>query len=145
MDKSKVALGSTNAPLTATCLTINPTKLDPDERIQLLEEQMKHMQRIISKLKRTRSSSTEINGGVPSEDLNKDGIPLGMVCFGATEKSPFLFYLTVEMDYYTVGSYQFPSLSSAAEAVSGVRRSGWTFWKFLDGDKVKTLKETFKV
>jgi hypothetical protein len=122
-----------------TCLVIDPEKLNPEERIHLLEEQMRHMQRVIIRLRKHQQEPTPPT--VVAENLNGDGIPLGTICYGVTEKSAFLTYLTVEEDGYVVGSKVFQSLSAAAEAVSLVRRSGWTFWKLLDG---RTLKEAFR-
>jgi hypothetical protein len=136
MDKSQAALG---APIAATCATMAPADLGEADRILLLEEQMKHMQRILMRMKK-KAIDAELP--VPAvENPNKDGIPIGTLCIGATEKSHFLFYLTVEADGYTIGSQKFASLSAAAEAASQVRRSGWTFWKLLDG---QTLKEAYR-
>lgn len=142
MDKQAVALGNTAAAGVGTCLAIDPANLSPDERILLLEEQMKHMQRVIMRLRKEQGGTpAKKHPGLATAAMNKDGIPVGTVCLGATEKSPFLYYLTVEPDGYRVGSTHFESLSAAAETVSLVRRSGWTFWKLLDG---QTLKEAFK-
>ena len=136
MDKSQAALG---APTTATCATMAPSDLGEADRILLLEEQMKHMQRILMRMKK---KAVDAALPVPTvENSNKDGIPIGTLCIGATEKSHFLFYLTVEADGYVIGSQKFASLSAAAEAASQVRRSGWTFWKLLDG---RTLKEAYR-
>ena len=138
MDKSQAALGA--SATVNMCSTIDPDSLSPNDRILLLEEQMKHMQRILMRMKKAAAS-----GPLPIPALepgvNKDGIPVGTLCIGATEKSHFLFYLTVEAEGYAVGSQKFASLSAAAEAASLVRRSGWTFWKLLDG---RTLKEAYR-
>ena len=139
MDKNSAALGSGST--VATCLAVDPAKLTPDERIHLLEEQMRHMHRVLMKLKKDHVGTPAQAAAMPADGLNKDGIPIGIVCIGATEKSPFLYYLTVEENGYTVGSQTYASLSAAAEAVSLVRRSGWTFWKLLNG---MTLKEAYK-
>jgi len=139
MDKQAAALGAAPTAAAGTCLAVDPANLSPEERILLLEEQMRHMQRVIIKLRKDQHGSPK--PALPAANFNKDGIPIGTVCFGATEKSPFLYYLTVDAEGYTVGSTQFASLSAAAEAVSYVRRSGWTFWKLLDG---RTLKDAFK-
>lgn len=140
MDKSRAALGV--APAVDTCLAIDPIKLSNADRILVMEEQMRHLQRVIIRLKKT-GVNIDAPLAVPAlENANKDGIPIGTVCIGATEKSPFLFYLTVEADGYVVGSQKFASLSAAAEAVSLVRRSGWTFWKLVNGT---TLKEAFRI
>lgn len=141
MDKSKVALGNT-AESVGLCLAVDPNKLNRDDRIRLLEEQMKHMQRVIMKLRRKSKQVHQPAQTEAAPGVNKDGIPIGTICMGVTEKSLFLYYLTVAENGYVVGNTLFPSLSAAAEAVSQVRRSGWTFWKLLDG---RTLKEVYKV
>ena len=138
MDKSTAALGATTGG--AVCSTEAPANLSSSDRILLLEEQMKHMQRILMKMKK----NTVVEDLLPipaAENLNKDGIPVGITCIGASEKSHFLFYLTVDPEGYRIGSVHFASLSAAAEAASQVRRSGWTFWKLLDG---RTLKEAYR-
>lgn len=140
MDKSKAALGSTAG--IDTCTVVDSMDLAPEERIYVLEEQMKHMLRVITRLRKEQGgSSAKKHPALPEGNLNKDGIPIGTVCYAATEKSPLLYYLTVEADGYVVGANTFQSLSAAAEAVSHVRRSGWAFWHSLDG---RTLKEVFK-
>ena len=136
MDKSRAALGTAAV---GTCAVMDPVDLSDHDRMLLLEEQMRHMQRILMRLKKKNAAGPQ-PAPLP-DNANKDGIPIGTVCMGATEKSHFLFYLTVETDSYRIGSQQFASLSAAAEAASGVRRSGWTFWKLLDGT---TLKEAYR-
>jgi hypothetical protein len=80
---------------------------------------------------------------VDNDIFNKDGVPLNSSFIGFTQNSRYPYILIVdENGDYKVGSNTFPSLSASAEFVSGVRRSGWTFWKLLDG---RTLKEVYKV
>ena len=107
-------------------------ELSDQERINILEQQIEHMQKMIRSLK--------TKGSVPS-NLNKDGIPIGIECWGTTEKTPFLQIMNVEIDGYRIGNFKYASLSAAAEAVSGVRRSGWVFWRLPSGE---TLKELYK-
>lgn len=140
MEKHEAALGA-GKPGVSTCLAVDPANLSPEERIHMLEEQMRHMLKIITTLKKRRYSAPAAKPAVAVENANKDGIPIGTICFGGTEKSPFIFYLTVEEDGYVVGGQKFASLSAAAETVSQVRRSGWAFWRLLDG---RTLKEAFR-
>ena len=70
---------------------------------------------------------------------NKIEVPVGTVLTGHTKGLSY-FLQTKEGGFY-VGITRYDSLSAAAEGVSGVRRSGWTFWKLPDG---KTVKEVFK-
>jgi hypothetical protein len=137
MDKSKAALGA-GVEIGATCTAVNMKNMTERQQIELLQQQVAQMHRVILQLKKSAGTPAV---SMLDDSLNKDGIPVGTVCFGATEKSPFLIYLTVEAEDYTVGGKTYPSLSAAAEDVSQVRRSGWTFWRLLDG---RTLKEAYK-
>jgi len=94
--------------------------------------------------KRFRKKNKSEQNIEKAEDIfNKDGIPLNSSFIGFTKKSVYPFVLIVdENGLYKVGSKKFKSLSSSAEFVSGVRRSGWTFWKLFDG---RNLKEVYKV
>ena len=118
----------------AGCRAIDPKKLKVEDRLTLLEEQISYMSQAIQSF--THGEKKDRPDG-----RNKDGIPVGVVAIGETEKSPFKFYLTVLKDGYQVGTIKYESLSAAAEAVSKVRRSGWTFWRLPDG---RTLKEAYK-
>lgn len=69
----------------------------------------------------------------------KAEIPEGTVLYGSTHG--LNYFLQVKDGAFWVGDKRYDSLSAAAEAVSGVRRSGWTFWKLPDG---RTVKEVFK-
>jgi hypothetical protein len=140
MNKNKfVPLGSA-VPKKGSCLAVRPEKLTAEARLKILERQLSHM----SKEMVTLRSQIASNADTLSTDgaLNKDGIPIGTVCTAITERHPsILFYLTVRSTGYQVGSKIYDSLSSAAKDISGVRRSGWTFWKMPGGG---TLKEIYK-
>ncbi len=74
--------------------------------------------------------------------LNRDNIPVNTVFVGKSSKQKKTFFLFVNRKgEYLVGHKKFGSPSAAAEYVSGVRRSGWTFWKDSKG---RTLKELYK-
>jgi hypothetical protein len=70
---------------------------------------------------------------------NKVEIPEGTVLTGKTKGLSYFLH-TKDGGFY-VGITRYDSLSAAAEGISGVRRSGWTFWRLPDG---KTVKEAFK-
>ncbi|TET61125.1 MAG: DUF2924 domain-containing protein [Candidatus Stahlbacteria bacterium] len=126
----KIALGQA-VKSSGVGLAVSKKELSDQERIDILEQQIDHMHKIIQLLKTKKEPS----------NLNKDGIPIGLECWGTTEKVPYLLIMSVEIDGYRIGNFKYSSLSAAAEAVSGVRRSGWVFWKLPTGE---TLKELYK-
>lgn len=116
-----------------------------EERITVMEKWLVELTASFNavnstRLKDKRTSERSNTKDVATGDLNKDGIEIGSSFIGVSSKSG-IFVLTVQADGYYVGETRFDSLSAAAEAVSGVRRSGWTFWKLTDG---RTLKEAFR-
>ena len=121
-------------------MAVNKSRLSDEDRISILEQQVAHMAKIIQALKDKNKKSANAYAGHVG-DVNKDGLPIGLICYGVTSKYPFPIFLGVEESGYMVGTTLYESLSAAAEAVSGVRRSGWTFWRLNDGT---TLKEAFK-
>lgn len=142
MKKQTVALGQAfSSGERASALVISRERLPEKEKIRALEEQVAYMQTVIAQLKAKNSKSHSAYVPAEGEQLNKDGVPIGLMCHGTTSKSPFLQFLEVLGDGYIVGATKYESLSAAAEAVSGVRRSGWIFWRLNDGT---TLKEAFK-
>jgi ribonuclease HII len=126
----KIALGQA-VRSSGVGVAVSKKELSDQERINVLEQQIAHMQRIIQSLKTKKAPS----------NLNKDGVPIGIECWGTTENSPYMQIMTVEIDGYRIGNSKYGSLSAAAEVVSGVRRSGWVFWKLPTGE---TLKELYK-
>ncbi len=126
----KIALGQA-VQSSGVGVAISKKELSDQERIDILEQQINYMQKMIQSLKVKKTPS----------NLNKDGIPIGLECWGTTEKVPYLLTMEVEIDGYRIGNFKYASLSAAAEAVSGVRRSGWVFWKIPTGE---TLKELYK-
>lgn len=71
-------------------------------------------------------------------ETNKDGVPVGLSLVGHSNRGG-MRVLTVDAEGYRIGNQPYESLSAAAEASSGVRRSGWTFWKLPDGRSVKEV------
>lgn len=142
MSKTLRPLGA-SLPGGNRCCALSPSKLPDSERIRILEEQIAYMGHVIEEIQKAmrEANCAYAPAAASDENLNKDGIPIGTVCTGATEKSQFLLYLTVLKDGYQVGSKIYDSLSAAAEDVSGVRRSGWTFWKLPGGI---ALKDAYK-
>lgn len=70
-------------------------------------------------------------------------IPVGTQLVGITKGIPY--YCSVGQDGFWVGISKYNTLSAAAEGVSGVRRSGWAFWRFSTGQyEGKTVREIYK-
>ena len=142
MKKQAVALGQAySSTEKSSALVVSRERLPEKDKIKALEEQVAYMQTVIDQLKAKSKKSHSAYVPAEGEQLNKDGIPIGLMCHGTTSKSPFLQFLEVLADGYIVGATKYESLSAAAEAVSGVRRSGWVFWRLNTGT---TLKEAFK-
>lgn len=115
------------------------------EELQELKTKVDAMAKMIYMLRQSNKvfkTKEELIQAQAEEDeaVNKDGIPLNSCYVGITKKSEHPFILIVnENGEYVVGNDKFHSLSAAAEAVSGVRRSGWAFWSTLDGIPLKEL------
>jgi len=116
-----------------------------EERVQALEDQYAHMMsmndNLFSMLKEVRAYVQAEHDKRATQAIQKTklALPEGIVLSGTTRG--LSFFLQVKDGGFWVGNTQYPTLSAAAEAVSGVRRSGLTFWKLPDG---KTVKEVFK-
>jgi hypothetical protein len=113
---------------------------DNDERVAHLVSSQDSTWAVLKEL------SDKINAGhneAVKEVIEKNKadlkIPEGTQLYGTT-KSVNYFCLVKDGAFY-VGTKRFESLSAAAQGVSGVRRSGWTFWKMPDG---RTVKEAYK-
>ena len=120
-----------------------------DERVLTLENRVFYLTNALDNLftmvKELQEGSNREKGGRLTAVIeekrkeNKAEIPEGTVLTGKTKGLPY--FLQAKDGGFYVGITRYDSLSAAAEGVSGVRRSGWTFWKLPDG---KTVKEIFK-
>ena len=132
----KIALGK--AVTTGTAIVTKPTTLE--EKVATLQKQVEELIRAFNVVNTARLKDKR--GQLytpPAENVNSDGVPIGLTLLGSSMRGGDSI-LTVYPEGYYLGSNKFDSLSAAAEYVSGVRRSGWTFWRTPDG---KTLKEAF--
>ena len=128
----------------STSLGVITRPVSTEERLSTIEKWLVELTTAFNMVNRYRlkdkrtvnKSDKQIIAG----DLNKDGIEVGSSFIGESQNAG-IFVLTVRANGYYVGETPYASLSAAAEAVSGVRRSGWTFWKLMDG---RTLKEAFR-
>jgi len=119
------------------------------EKIAALEQRMYHLTNSLDSLFAMVKNLRDVANKEEDHSIHniieekkkasKVEIPEGTVLTGKT--NGLSYFLQIREDGFYVGITKYESLSAAAEGVSGVRRSGWTFWKLPNG---KTVKETFK-
>ncbi len=142
-----VALGDDADVNEANAEEQNP--VSADEKITALEQMVSHltisMDSMFTRLKDMQDKmDTDKNVVIDAaiakkKSENKAEIPEGTILTGKTKG--LSYFMQIKDGAFYVGITRYDSLSAAAEGVSGVRRSGWTFWKLPDG---KTVKEAFK-
>jgi len=120
-----------------------------EEQIAYLRERMCYLTNSLDSLflmvkelreGRNREKDIKLNNIIETNKKeNKVEIPEGTVLTGTTKG--LSYFMHVRDGGFYVGITRYDSLSAAAEGISGVRRSGWTFWKLPNG---KTVKEMFK-
>jgi len=128
----EVALGKASAQ-SGVGMTAKPKTIE--ERVAALEGRVEMLSQAFLLAQDAGKESRPEENLTTYDDHNKDGIPVGINLIGITKGCPFV--LTVQHDTYDVGITSYPTLSAAAQGVSGCRRSGWTFWKLPDGTTVK--------
>jgi hypothetical protein len=137
---NKVALGAASP---TQVITSTPSSLQ--EEVESLRQQIEQLTAAFHvvnclRVKDKRQQRKYDSGFDEFLNDNKDGLPDGIALIGTSERGGTQV-LTVDGNQYRIGTAIFNSLSAAAEAASGVRRSGWTFWKLPDG---RTVKEVFR-
>lgn len=133
----KIELGKAHS--LGTVIVTAPTTLN--ERIDILEERITSLTKAFNNVssvivKDARQQTTYDN---LDNNINKDGLQIGTSLLGQSTRGG-TYVLTVKHDKYYLGITGYDSLSAAAEVASGVRRSGWTFWRLPDG---RTVKEVY--
>lgn len=131
--ESKVTLGKAAEIEAGTSALVLPETIE--DRLSALEAKITIILRHFEEHRETEREIQNTN----DPNVNKDGIPFHQNFVGVTHGVRYI--LTVRPDAYYVNHMPFPTLSAAALGVSGVRRSGWTFWRLPDG---RTAKEMFK-
>lgn len=133
----KIELGKAHS--VGTGIITKPATLN--ERIDLLEENIATLTKAFNAVNSAVVKDARqqvIYDTLGNTELNKDGIPIGISLLGQSVHGG-THVLSVLSDKYYIGTTGYDSLSAAAEAASGVRRSGWTFWKMLDGQTIKEV------
>jgi uncharacterized protein YqgV (UPF0045/DUF77 family) len=120
-----------------------------EQRLDAFETRLLHITNSIDSLfqivKSLRDVSSKAHDTRISETIEKKKkeqkieIPEGTTLHASSKG--LSYFCRVGIDGFYVGATRCDSLSAAAEGVSGVRRSGWTFWKMSDG---RTVKEVYK-
>lgn len=123
-----------------------------EDRVVYLEQAVKQhtisldsLYAIVKELQQGKEHQEHVEEIDKAIEVNKSDnrIPVGTRLKGTTKGTPF--WCIVKDDGFYVGITKYESLSAAAQGVSGVRRSGWTFWKFEDGkNEGKSVKEVYK-
>jgi len=135
----KIALG-TAVESVGTGVVSEPLTLE--EKVAALTKQVEELTKAFHTVNSVRlkdKRQQEVYDSIPLQHANKDGVPIGLSLVGISMRGG-IHVLTVNADGYYIGATRYDSLSAAAEAASGVRRSGWTYWKLPDG---RTAKEAF--
>lgn len=128
---------------------IDAAPMGTEEHIANLESRVYHLTNALDSLflmvkelrdDRDKEKDGKLNAVIEiNKKENKVAIPEGTVLTGKT--NGLSYFMHVKDGGFYVGITRYDSLSAAAEGISGVRRSGWTFWRLPDG---KTVKEAFK-
>ena len=124
-----------------------PQPVTIEERIEYLEMVVQNtvmsLDSIFALLKELRDASSAAKDKKIVKEIeavrSDDTIPVGTQMYGTTKG--LTYWLEVKEDGFWVGNTKYGSVSAAAKGVSGVRRSGWAFWKLPDG---RTLKEVYR-
>lgn len=134
----KIALASASS----SCAAIVTSPQTLEEKIEALTTQVDNITaafHLINSAHIEDERQSEVFDDLLTGDISRDGIPIGISLVGQSVRGG-IHVLTVGTDGYYIGIIKYDSLSAAAEAASGVRRSGWTYWKMPGG---QTVKEAF--
>ena len=126
MEKKEAALGVESEEKRAISIVVQP--ITPEEQLETLTKRVDELTKSFNAM----HSSVIKNSHTPAN------IPPGTLLFGKSGKKEAILVVT-ETGFF-IGQTRYNSLSAAAKIVSGIRRSGWSFWKTANG---RTAKEAF--
>ena len=121
---NKIALGSNTK---GKAVITEPATIE--ERLSVMQQQIERLTAMVNDGQQKQKHNQVFN-------INRDKLPIGTTLVGNSIRGG-IKVLTIRSNGYYIDNLKYDSLSAAAEAVSGVRRSGWTFWKLPDGRSVK--------
>jgi len=144
-----IALGEEDTAEEIAQVLSEPTDISVEARLASIESRILFMTNSLDSLfamvkglreESSRDQDVKINETIEKKKKEqKVEIPEGTTLHCKTKG--LSYFCQVKPDGFYVGETQYDSLSAAAEGISGVRRSGWTFWKLPNG---KTVKEVYK-
>jgi hypothetical protein len=102
----------------------------------LLEKKVVSLEKQILELAAALKKLADNQGEPPAEpQTNKEGLKIGTILQGESRGQKYTLEVLDEGYLCSNGSI-YQSLSGAALGVSGNRRSGWKFWKDIEGNSV---------
>jgi len=104
---------------------------------ELLERTIAGMQKQISELQKL------VLRPAAKKKPNKEGLQVGTILQGESRGRKYTLEVLNE-DYLCSDGNIYQSLSGAALGVSGNRRSGWKFWRDIEGSPIGELTGRFK-
>lgn len=107
---------------------------------ELVLEKLVCLEKKVSELEKLAADRT---GPGTEEKPNKEGLRIGTILQGESRGQKYTLEVLDE-DYLCSDGNIYQSLSGAASGVSGNRRSGWKFWKDIEGTPVGTTAGRFK-
>ena len=119
-------LESRSEEITKVVATIIPA---PPE---LIESRVVSLEKEMEELRSQIGSSEE---DPETNPVNKDNLPIGMVLQGESKGRKYTLEILAEGYLCSTGHIE-PTLSAAAQKVSGNRRSGWKFWCDFYGNPI---------
>ncbi len=116
--------------------TVIPAPRDLLERkVAELEAKMSSVLDLIAKLQRS---------GIKVSNKNKEGLVAGTILRGESKGTEYTIQVLPEEEGYLCSNGEiYQSLSGAALGVSGNRRSGWKFWRNVEGTSIGEVTGRF--
>lgn len=118
--------------ITKVTAIVIPTPREVLERRVILLEQ--HLKKVLKLLETKESEDSK---------TNNDNLPIGMVLKGESKGKDYTLEV-LDKGYLCSTGEITTTLSAAAEAASGNRRSGWAFWKDMQGIPIGEITGRFK-
>jgi hypothetical protein len=123
------------AQVTATVIPAPKALLE--RKVVSLERQISDLTSAMEKLVRSKAEPP------PKKKINKEGLEVGTILQGESRGRKYTLEVLDE-DYLCSDGTIYQSLSGAALGVSGNRRSGWKFWRDIEGKPIGTITGRFK-